>query len=117
MDGNDSEEGSLTKNVPKSSTNSTTVSKTTTSPTTAQPTIVQIAQSELKIDVDADADANADMDMLDSVLLTDPGDLLDAEDMQFCNEFLPTITSVTSLHPSKFNELFETSHIESGNIL
>lgn len=116
MDGNDSEEGSPAKNVAKSSKNSTTVS-TTTAPTTAQPTIVQIAQTELKIDVDAEAeaDANADIDMLDSVFITGPGDLLDADGL--CNEFLPTITSVTSLHPSKFNELFETSKIESGNIL
>lgn len=135
-----SEEQSPVKNAPKTTSNSTTVPTTSSAHSTAQPTI---AQAELKIDVDAVAHGggrsgrgvDGGIDMLDECVyinesdeFNDPGAfndanefhdaLLDAEEMQvLSNEFLPTITSVTSLHPSKFNELFESSQIESSNIL
>lgn len=111
--------GSEEDSPTKSTTNSTTV-PTTSAHTSAQPTIPQISQPELKIDADAEADMDGDVDMLDDSdvqFITDTNDFLDANDMQICAELLPTIKSVTSLHPSKFNELYTPSQIDSGNIL
>lgn len=107
--------GSEEDSPTKSTTNSTTV-PTTSAHTSAQPTIPQISQPELKIDADMDGDIDM-LDDSDVQFITDTGDFLDANDMQICAEILPTIKSVTSLHPSKFNELYTSSQIDSGNIL
>lgn len=85
-------------------------------PTIAEPFPVTLSSVQTLIKPECD-----DIDMLNDIADLTRGDavLIDEQDVEeLAKEFYPTIKSVTSLHPSEFNEFmnFETGTIE-GNIL